>query len=51
MASTSQTHFAHELSINENFNDNTSFNINTTHGPIAYLNPLAGQSEYKIKEK
>jgi hypothetical protein len=34
------------MPIDENFNDNTSFDINTTHGPIAYLNPLADQSEY-----
>ena len=46
MASTSQAHFAHGLSTNENFNDNTSFDSNTTHGPIAYLNPLVGQSKY-----
>jgi hypothetical protein len=46
----SQAHFAHGLPTDE-INDSTSFDINTTHGPIAYLNPLAGQSEYQKKKK
>jgi hypothetical protein len=50
MASTSQAYCAHELPSNENFNSNTSFDINTTHAAITYLNPLAGQSEYRKKK-
>ena len=50
LASMSQAHFAHGLPTDE-INDSTSFDINTTHGPIAYLNPLVGQSEYQKKKK
>jgi len=50
IASTSQAHFAYGLPIDENVNNNTSFKTNTTHGPIAYLSLLVGQSEYQKKK-
>jgi hypothetical protein len=51
ISSTSQAHFAYGLPIDENVNNNTSFKTNTTHGPIAYLSLLVGQSEYQKKKK
>jgi hypothetical protein len=51
IASTSQAHFDYGLPIDENINNNTSFETNTTHGPIAYLSLLVGQSEYKKKNE
>ena len=51
IASTSQAHVAYGFPFDENVNNNTCFETNTTHGPIAYQSLLVGQSEYQKKRK
>ena len=51
IASISQVHLAYGFPFDENANNNTSFETNTTHGPIAYQSLLVGQSEYQKNEK
>jgi len=51
IASTSQAHVTYRFPFDENVNNNTCFETNTTHRPIAYQSLLIGQSEYKKKQK
>lgn len=49
IASTSRVHLPYGFPFDENATNNTSFETNTTHGPIAYQSLLVGQSEYQKK--